>query len=151
MMVMFILFAMQFPLGEPFLRTMRDVPPKDGALRIVLHNMPTGLDWGLTLMVSDGDHKFLARDLIAGSPSRIIELKISDGRIDIDLERLTASLFMDIFMPLHTQIFIQTEDGKEIYTDHMRRASRYSSRRNRSNPLLECLDALRHEDICRNG
>jgi len=130
MMIMFILFAMQFPPENPLLRNVRDLPPpKDGAFHIVLHKMPKDFNWGLALQ-PDANYRFLARDLDTSKPTRAFEgnvdYKVSDGRVDIDLDLALGTFFvMNAYMPLHTKIIVETDEGKEVYkgeiTERLRR------------------------------
>ena len=141
---MFILFAMQFPRENPLLRTMRDVPPpKDGAFHIVLHKMPKDFNWALTFQ-PDSNYRFLARAVDTSKPpSRPFEgnvdYKIADGRIDIPLDSVTGNIFfMNAYMPLHTKIFVETDDGKQIYkgeiTERMRLIANGREQDTRSQP-----------------
>lgn len=112
MKTILVLLSLQLPPGQ-------SVPPKDGEVHIVLHHMPAGLTWVLALK-PDPISQFLARDLDTSKPppARIIELKISDGRVDIDLSG-SHNLFMNANMPSHTKIFVETDDGKQIYQDEI--------------------------------
>jgi hypothetical protein len=76
-------------------------------------------NWGLALQ-PDANYRFLARDLDTSKPARAFEgnvdYKVSDGRVDIDLDLVLGKFFvMNAYMPLHTKIIVETDEGKEIY------------------------------------
>src|SRR5215813_9229882 len=100
-MIVLAFFQFQLP--------MQSVLPKDGAVHIVLHHMPAGLNWVLASLMSTADntYQFLARDLDVSKPppARIFELRIRDGRVDIDVEG-SHTLVLNAQMPLHTKIFL---------------------------------------------
>ena len=49
-----------------------------------------------------------------------VPFTVSEGRVDIDLESILGKFFvMNANMPLHTKIFVETDDGKMIYKDEI--------------------------------
>src|SRR5262249_49468772 len=106
-------------------------------VHIVLHHMPAGLEWSFSLNLSlvgiadpvtgSMDHtiQFRQRDSKGSDidDSYNSNAKVSDGRLDIELNPRTRRFFMIIQMPLHTKIVLETDDGKEIYKDEIVAAS----------------------------